>query len=229
MGLIGTNGAGKSTLLGAIGGSSPRPGRWNCSATTSPGGRPPARGARPRTDVPGRHGCSPNSPCARRSSSRWRHAAGPGWSPRPRSCPARCAPSGAARRSRGPDRPGRARRLRGPGGGGARPAPGASSNSPTCSRSTPGCCLDEPTGRVAQRETEALGPLLLRCAARTRRGHGGDRARHAVPDVLHRPAVPPGSRRVIAEGTPEQVRTDPAVIAGYLGTDARAIDRSGVV
>ena len=33
---------------------------------------------------------------------------------------------------------------------------------------------------------------------------------------------------VIAEGAPEAVRNDPAVIASYLGTDQRAIHRSGV-
>ena len=32
---------------------------------------------------------------------------------------------------------------------------------------------------------------------------------------------------VIAEGAPESVRNDPAVIASYLGTDQRAIHRSG--
>jgi len=32
---------------------------------------------------------------------------------------------------------------------------------------------------------------------------------------------------VIAEGTPDSVRHDAAVIASYLGTDERAIQRSG--
>jgi ABC-type multidrug transport system ATPase subunit len=31
---------------------------------------------------------------------------------------------------------------------------------------------------------------------------------------------------VLAEGTPEQVRNDPRVIASYLGTSSAAIDRS---
>jgi len=35
--------------------------------------------------------------------------------------------------------------------------------------------------------------------------------------------------RVIAEGSPDDVRENPLVVASYLGTDERAIARSGVV
>jgi ABC-type uncharacterized transport system ATPase subunit len=31
---------------------------------------------------------------------------------------------------------------------------------------------------------------------------------------------------VIAEGSPDEVRNNPLVVASYLGTDTRAIDRS---
>ena len=35
--------------------------------------------------------------------------------------------------------------------------------------------------------------------------------------------------RMLCEGTPDVVRNDPKVIASYLGTDERAIQRSGAV
>jgi ABC-type branched-subunit amino acid transport system ATPase component/ABC-type branched-subunit amino acid transport system permease subunit len=87
--------------------------------------------------------------------------------------------------------------------------------------------LDEPTGGVAQREAEAFGPLLrqirdeLDCAVLI--------VEHDMPllmglcDRIY--AMEAG--RVIASGTPAEVREDPAVVASYLGTDSHAVERSG--
>jgi ABC-type branched-subunit amino acid transport system ATPase component/ABC-type branched-subunit amino acid transport system permease subunit len=87
--------------------------------------------------------------------------------------------------------------------------------------------LDEPTGGVAQRESEQFGPLLrslreeLDCSIVI--------VEHDMPllmgvcDRIY--AMDQG--RVIAEGTPAEIRNSPAVIASYLGTDETAIKRSG--
>jgi ABC-type branched-subunit amino acid transport system ATPase component/ABC-type branched-subunit amino acid transport system permease subunit len=87
--------------------------------------------------------------------------------------------------------------------------------------------LDEPTAGVAQREAEAFGPLLrqirdeLDCAILV--------VEHDMPllmglcDRLYVLEV----GRVIAEGTPEEIRNDPIVVASYLGTEEVAIKRSG--
>jgi len=87
--------------------------------------------------------------------------------------------------------------------------------------------LDEPSGGVAQKETEALGPLLLRI-----RDHTGCSLmiiEHDMPMVSgicdRLVALELGG--VIAEGTPAEVLAHPAVIASYLGTDEKAIQRSG--
>ena len=88
-------------------------------------------------------------------------------------------------------------------------------------------CLDEPTGGVAQREVEAFAPLLL--AIKDQLGAAMLVIEHDMPMVMRISdkiyCLETG--HVIAEGTPEEVRSDPAVIASYLGTDERAIRRSG--
>jgi ABC-type branched-subunit amino acid transport system permease subunit/ABC-type branched-subunit amino acid transport system ATPase component len=88
--------------------------------------------------------------------------------------------------------------------------------------------LDEPTGGVAQRETEAFGPLIVRIQREL------DAALLVIEHDM--PLVMSISDRiycletgeVIAEGTPHEVRENPLVISSYLGTDERAIRRSGV-
>jgi ABC-type branched-subunit amino acid transport system ATPase component/ABC-type branched-subunit amino acid transport system permease subunit len=88
-------------------------------------------------------------------------------------------------------------------------------------------CLDEPTAGVAQRETEAFGPLILEL----RRELGASMLviEHDMPLVMSISdrvyCLETG--RVIAEGLPDAMRRDPAVISSYLGTDERAIARSG--
>jgi len=89
--------------------------------------------------------------------------------------------------------------------------------------------LDEPSGGVAQKETEALGPLLRRV-----RDHTGCSVlviEHDMPllsSICDRMiALELGG--VIAEGTPAEVLAHPAVIKSYLGTDETSINRSGPV
>jgi ABC-type branched-subunit amino acid transport system ATPase component len=87
--------------------------------------------------------------------------------------------------------------------------------------------LDEPSGGVAQKETEALGPLLRRVQQRT--GCSILIIEHDMPLLsgLCDRLVALELGGVIAEGTPTEVLNHPAVIASYLGTDEKAIARSG--
>jgi ABC-type branched-subunit amino acid transport system ATPase component/ABC-type branched-subunit amino acid transport system permease subunit len=87
--------------------------------------------------------------------------------------------------------------------------------------------LDEPTAGVAQRDAEAFGPLLRRireeldCSILI--------VEHDMPllmglcDRVY--AMEAG--RIIADGTPEEVRHNPLVVASYLGTSDTAVSRSG--
>jgi len=89
--------------------------------------------------------------------------------------------------------------------------------------------LDEPTGGLAQRETEAFAPLIKRV----------QRELGCAVMVIEHDMVMIGelcdrvyameAGRVIASGTPDEVRRDAQVIASYLGTDEVAITRSGTL
>ncbi len=89
--------------------------------------------------------------------------------------------------------------------------------------------LDEPTAGVAQKETETFGPLIK--AIQHDLGSSILVVEHDMPMVMSISdriyCLEAGA--VIAEGTPTEVRENPAVIASYLGTDERAINRSGVI
>ena len=87
--------------------------------------------------------------------------------------------------------------------------------------------LDEPSSGIAQRETEALGPLLLKLRDDT--GCALLVIEHDMPllsSVCDR-LVALELGRVIAEGPPEDVLNDDRVVRSYLGGDPTAVQRSG--
>jgi branched-chain amino acid transport system ATP-binding protein len=87
--------------------------------------------------------------------------------------------------------------------------------------------LDEPSSGIAQRETEALGPLLLRL--RDELGCSIVLIEHDMPLIrsVSDRLVALESGAVISEGAPDDVMVDPAVVESYLGNTAAVIARSG--
>jgi ABC-type branched-subunit amino acid transport system ATPase component len=87
--------------------------------------------------------------------------------------------------------------------------------------------LDEPSSGIAQKETEALGGVLLDVKERT----GATLAviEHDIPLIssIADELVCLHLGEVIASGPPAKVLADPMVVASYLGNDPTAVARSG--
>jgi ABC-type branched-subunit amino acid transport system ATPase component/ABC-type branched-subunit amino acid transport system permease subunit len=87
--------------------------------------------------------------------------------------------------------------------------------------------LDEPSAGIAQRETEALGPLLRRVQAETGCSLVVIEHDMALLSSLCDGFVALEQGAVIAGGTPAQVLSNPRVISSYLGTNEDVVHRSG--
>ncbi|HWH33163.1 MAG TPA: ATP-binding cassette domain-containing protein, partial [Egibacteraceae bacterium] len=87
--------------------------------------------------------------------------------------------------------------------------------------------LDEPSSGIAQRETEALGPLLRRIQAET--GCALLVIEHDMPLItsISDRMIALELGHPIAEGTPAEVVRDARVVASYLGGGGAATQRSG--
>src|SRR4051794_21146855 len=86
--------------------------------------------------------------------------------------------------------------------------------------------LDEPSSGIAQRETEALGPLLL--DLRTELGATFLLIEHDMPLIMgiSDRIVALAAGRVLAEGTPTEIQANDEVVEAYLGG---TIDLEGAV
>ena len=87
--------------------------------------------------------------------------------------------------------------------------------------------LDEPSSGIAQREAEALVPVLARI--RDQLGASIVVIEHDMPLVtaVSDRLVALDQGRVVAEGTSSEVLAHPAVVAAYLGTNEAVVRRTG--
>ena len=87
--------------------------------------------------------------------------------------------------------------------------------------------LDEPSSGIAQREAEALGPLLMRIRELT--GASILVIEHDVPllSAITDRMIALDLGRVVTVGTASEVINHPAVVASYLGESEAAVARSG--
>ena len=87
--------------------------------------------------------------------------------------------------------------------------------------------FDEPSSGIAQRETEALGPLLLRIREST--GASLLVIEHDMPLItsISDRIIALDLGTVVTDGPPNEVVNHPQVVASYLGTDETVIARSG--
>jgi len=87
--------------------------------------------------------------------------------------------------------------------------------------------LDEPSSGIAQREAEALGPLLLRIRDLT--GASMLVIEHDVPllSAITDRMIALDLGAVVTTGTAEEVVNHPTVVASYLGESGAAVARSG--
>jgi ABC-type branched-subunit amino acid transport system ATPase component len=89
--------------------------------------------------------------------------------------------------------------------------------------------LDEPSSGIAQRETEALGPLLRRIREETNCSLLV--IEHDMPLItsLSDSIVALDLGAVLTQGPPEKVLSDERVVAAYLGNDQTVIQRTGAL
>ncbi|MHB8465750.1 MAG: ABC transporter ATP-binding protein, partial [Acidimicrobiales bacterium] len=88
--------------------------------------------------------------------------------------------------------------------------------------------LDEPSSGIAQRETEALRDVLIRVKAQLQATF--ILIEHDMPLVMSTSdrIIAMEAGRIIAEGQPEEIKSNPLVVESYLGGELTVIERSTI-